>query len=418
MQTSHADAVLVRLPCNDWTADEALEQIQRIDAAVPVILCDAEGTLEDAVRLTRLGAFHYMTVDDSEQLREVLERAAEHSGSRRLTWAAAAGGNEPWRKFLVGESQPMQQLGRVIRLVGPRRSTVLISGETGAGKEMVARAIHMAGDRAHMPLVAVNCTALPENLLEAELFGHVKGAFTGAIAHRIGRFEQAHRGTLFLDEVGDLPLDIQAKLLRVLQEREFQRIGSSETVKVDVRVIAASNIDLTHAVRQGKFREDLYYRLNVVPLHVPALRERPSDIPALVHHLIEKICLQEGLPPRRVTREAPERLSFYSWPGNVRQLENATEMAIALSGDRETLYPADFALPAEPQLQNVAAIPLPTISLPDEGLDFEQLVANMERAILAQALRKTGGNKAQAAGMLRLKRTTLSAKLKSLARIA
>jgi len=416
LQTSHADAVLVRLPCNDWTAEGALEQIQRIDASVPVILYDAEGTLEDAVRLTRLGAFHYMTVDDSEQLREVLERAAEHSGARRLTWAAGA--DEPWRKFLVGESQPMQQLGRVIRLVGPRRATVLISGETGAGKEMVARAIHMAGDRAHMPLVAVNCTALPENLLEAELFGHVKGAFTGAIAHRIGRFEQAHRGTLFLDEVGDLPLDIQAKLLRVLQEREFQRIGSSETVKVDVRVIAASNIDLTRAVRQGKFREDLYYRLNVVPLHVPALRERPSDIPALVHHLIEKICRQEGLPPRRVTREALERLSFYSWPGNVRQLENATEMAIALSGDRETLYPADFALPAAAQLQNVAAIPLPTISLPDEGLDFEQLVANMERAILTQALRKTGGNKAQAAGMLRLKRTTLSAKLKSLARTA
>jgi DNA-binding NtrC family response regulator len=418
LKTTHADAVLVRLPCNDWTAEGALEQIQRIDAAVPVILCDAAGTLEDAVRLTRLGAFHYMTVDDSEQLREVLERAAEHSGSRRLTWAAAVGANEPWRKFLVGESQPMQQLARVIRLVSPRRSTVLISGETGAGKEMVARAIHMAGDRAHMPLVAVNCTALPENLLEAELFGHVKGAFTGAISHRIGRFEQAHRGTLFLDEVGDLPLDIQAKLLRVLQEREFQRIGSSETVKVDVRVIAASNIDLTRAVRQGKFREDLYYRLNVVPLHVPALRERPSDIPALVHHLIEKICLQEGLPPRRVTREALERLSFYSWPGNVRQLENATEMAIALSGDRETLYPADFALPAEPQLENVAAIPLPTISLPDEGLDFEQHVANMERAILTQALRKTGGNKAQAAGMLRLKRTTLSAKFKSLARTA
>ena len=418
LKTAHLDAVVMRLPIDDWTPEDMLEQIQGIDPAMPVIICDKAGKLADAVRLTQLGAFHYMTADDADELREVLERAAEHSRSHPLRWAEAAGANEPWRKFLVGESQPMQHLARVIRLVSPRRSTVLISGETGAGKELVARAIHMASDRAHMPLVAVNCTALPENLLEAELFGHVKGAFTGAVTHRVGRFEQAHRGTLFLDEVGDLPLDVQAKLLRVLQEREFQRIGSSETVKVDVRVIAASNIDLAQAVREGKFREDLYYRLNVVPLRVPSLRERPSDIPALVHHLIDKICLQEGLPPRRATREALERLSSYSWPGNVRQLENATEMAIALSGDRETLYPADFALPKGPQLQNAAAIPFPNISLPDEGLDFEQLVGNMERAILEQALRKTGGNKAQAAGMLRLKRTTLSAKLKSLGRTA
>jgi DNA-binding NtrC family response regulator len=418
LKTSRVDAVLVRLPLEDWTPEDMLEQIQRIDAAMPVILCDTPGRLADAVRLTRLGAFHYLTVDDTDELREVLERAAEHTRSHRLSLAKSAGADEPWRKFLVGESQPIQHLARVIRLVGPRRSTVLISGETGAGKEMVARAIHMASDRAHMPLVAVNCTALPENLLEAELFGHVKGAFTGAVTHRVGRFEQAHRGTLFLDEVGDLPLDIQAKLLRVLQEREFQRIGSSETVKVDVRVIAASNIDLAQAVREGKFREDLYYRLNVVPLRVPALRERPSDIPALVHHLIDKICRQEGLPPRRVTRETIERLAFYAWPGNVRQLENATEMAIALSGDREILYPADFALPPAPHLKNGAAVALPNISLPDEGLDFAELVGNMERAILEQALRKTGGNKAQAAGMLRLKRTTLSAKLKSLARSA
>ncbi len=418
MKTSRADAVLVRLPLEDWTPEDILEQIQRLDAAMPVIFCDTQGKLADAVRLTRLGVFHYMTADDLDELCEVLERAAEHTRSHRLTLADSATASEPWRKFLVGESQPIQHLARVIRLVGPRRSTVLISGETGAGKEMVARALHMASDRAHMPLIAVNCTALPENLLEAELFGHVKGAFTGAVTHRVGRFEQAHRGTLFLDEVGDLPLDIQAKLLRVLQEREFQRIGSSETIRVDVRVIAATNIDLPQAVREGKFREDLYYRLNVVPLRVPALRERPSDIPALVHHLIDKICRQEGLPPRRVTRETLERLAFYAWPGNVRQLENATEMAIALSGDRETLYPADFALPPAPHLKNGAAAALPAISLPDEGLDFAELVENMERAILEQALRRTGGNKAQAAGMLRLKRTTLSAKLKSLARSA
>jgi DNA-binding NtrC family response regulator len=414
------DAVTIHLPLEHWGAEELLEQIHRTQASVPVILCDPEGTLADAVRFTKLGAFYFTKAEDPNEFKQVLQWASESSQSRDLANLGSAVSSEPWRKFLVGESRAMQQVMQVIRLVGKRRSTVLISGETGAGKEMVARAIHLASDRGNLPMVAVNCSALPENLLEAELFGHVKGAFTGAINHRVGRFEQAHRSTLFLDEVGDLPLDIQAKLLRVLQEREFQRIGSSETVKVDVRVIAASNIDLEQAVRDGKFREDLYYRLNVVPLRVPALRDRPSDIPILVHHLIDKICSQEGLEPRRLARETLDRLSRYSWPGNVRQLENAVEMAIALSGDRDTLYPADFPLPASPRVESRATAGWPAIALPDEGLDLTQIVANMERTILEQALRKTGGNKAQAAGMLRLKRTTLSAKLRSLsaARIA
>jgi len=414
LKGARCDAVTMHLPLERWDAADLLEQIHRTQAFVPVIICDRAGTLADAVRYTKLGAFHFTKGEDPDEFQQVLQWAAECSRSRDLAILGHALSGEPWRKFLVGESRAMQQVMQVIRLVGKRRSTVLISGETGAGKEMVARAIHLASERGNLPMVAVNSTALPENLLEAELFGHVKGAFTGAINHRIGRFEQAHRSTLFLDEVGDLPLDIQAKLLRVLQEREFQRIGSSETIKVDVRVIAASNIDLEQAVRDGKFREDLYYRLNVVPLRVPALRERPSDIPILVHHLMEKICGQEGLAPRRLARETLERLSNYSWPGNVRQLENAVEMAIALSGDRDTLYPADFPLPPSPRVESRATAPWPAIALPDEGLDLTQIVANMERAILEQALRKTGGNKAQAAGMLRLKRTTLSAKLRSL----
>jgi DNA-binding NtrC family response regulator len=418
LKTSEFDAVVVSLPLEVGCVEDLLEQIQRIRADLPVIIHDPCGTPEDAARLCNLGAFHFTTGEDPAEFQQALEWAVAYRHSHELTRLASAVSGEPWRKLLVGESRAMQQVLQTIRMVGPRRSTVLISGETGSGKELVARAVHMASDRAHASLVAVNCTALPENLLEAELFGHVKGAFTGAVNHRMGRFEQAHRGTLFLDEVGDLPLDMQAKLLRVLQEREFQRIGSSETIKVDVRVIAASNIDLVQAMREGKFREDLYYRLNVVPLRVPALRERPSDIPALVHHLMEKICGQENLPIKRISRETLERLSTYSWPGNVRQLENAVEMAIALSGDREALYPADFPLPSVPRLKSGAAVPLPSITLPDEGLDFEQIVANMERAILEQALEKTGGNKAQAAGMLRLKRTTLSAKLKSLARPA
>ena len=408
------DAVTIHLPLEQWDAEDLLEQIHRTQASVPVVICDPAGTLADAVRFTKLGAFYFTKAEDPDEFKQVVQWASEYSRSRDLAALGDAVSSEPWRSFLVGESRAMQQVMQVIRLVGKRRSTVLISGETGAGKELVARAIHQASDRGNLPMVAVNCTALPENLLEAELFGHVKGAFTGAINHRVGRFEQAHRSTLFLDEVGDLPLDIQAKLLRVLQEREFQRIGSSETIKIDVRVIAASNIDLEQAVRDGKFREDLYYRLNVVPLRVPALRERPSDIPILVHHLIDKICRQEGIAPRRLARETLERLSHYSWPGNVRQLENAVEMAIALSGDRDTLYPADFPLPASPRIDTRATVAWPAIALPDEGLDLTQIVANMERTILEQALRKTGGNKAQAAGMLRLKRTTLSAKLRSL----
>jgi transcriptional regulator with GAF, ATPase, and Fis domain len=308
----------------------------------------------------------------------------------------------------------MQSILDTIRLVAERRSTVLITGETGTGKEMVARALHAAGNRAHLPMVAVNCTALPENLLEAELFGHVKGAFTGAIQHRVGRFEQAHNSTLFLDEIADMPLDLQAKLLRVLQEREFQRLGSSETIKVDVRVVAASNVDLLERVQQGKFREDLYYRLNVVPIHLPPLRERPGDIPALVHHFLTKVCAQEGIPIKRVTDETIVRLSRYPWPGNVRQLENAVEKAVVLSGNRDTLFPADFSLPPAAAPRPLSSDVMPHVVVPDGGIDFEHVVGAIERGILEQALRRTNGNKKLAADLLRLKRTTLTAKLKSL----
>jgi transcriptional regulator with GAF, ATPase, and Fis domain len=315
--------------------------------------------------------------------------------------------------MLVGSSPALQRMVEVIRLVGNRRATVLITGETGTGKEMVARAIHLSSPRANAPLVAVNCTSLPENLLEAELFGHVKGAFTGAFQNRVGRFEQAHRGTLFLDEVGDLPLEMQTKLLRVLQEREFQRVGSSETVRVDVRVIAATNVDLLEKIRERKFREDLYYRLNVVPIATPALRERAEDVPVLVRHFVRKICRLEEIGERAVTPEALEWLTAQPWPGNVRQLENAVEMAVAMSGDRLLLDTADFAQPpglARPALP----VPAADIALPQAGLDFEQTVGQIERSILEQALERTGGNKSAAAEMLGLKRTTLAAKLRSL----
>jgi len=323
---------------------------------------------------------------------------------------------ETWRRILVGSGAAMTQIADLIRLVGPRRATVLITGESGTGKEMAARALHQASTRAMMPFVAINCNAIPRELLEAELFGHVKGAFTGASQDRVGRFEQAQSGTLFLDEIGDLPLDLQTKLLRVLQEREFERVGSSKTLKADVRVIAATNADLPVRIRDGRFREDLYYRLNVVPLEMPPLRDRPEDLGLLVRHFVAKICQMEGLPERSVSRETLDHLADYTWPGNVRQLENAVEMAIAFSGERPGLMPSDFPLPRAAKLQMAAAstMTMPVPAIPEEGLDFERLVGSFELGLLEQALRRTGGNKKQAADILRLKRTTMNAKLKSL----
>ena len=342
----------------------------------------------------------------------------ENRSTRDLVHLATSLEREEWERLLVGESSEMRQVSHIIRMVASRRSTVLITGETGTGKEMAARAVHLAGPRRRSPLVAVNCSALPDNLLEAELFGHVKGAFTGAFQNRVGRFEQAQGGTLFLDEIGDLPLDLQAKLLRVVQEREFQRLGSSDTIRLDVRVVAATNCDLARRIEQGRFREDLYYRLNVVPIHMPPLRHRRDDIPMLAGHFVEKICRLEEMPLKSLRPEAVERLCGYSWPGNVRQLENAVEMAVAMSGDRRILLAVDFPLSApEPAPLRTAAPDAaapPVVSVPDHGLDYEQTLALIERSILEQALSKTGGNKKAAAEMLRLKRTTLSAKMRSL----
>jgi DNA-binding NtrC family response regulator len=288
----------------------------------------------------------------------------------------------------------------------------MITGESGTGKEMAARALHMASPRANYPLVTVNCGALPDNLLEAELFGHVKGAFTGAVNLRIGRFEQAHKGTILLDEVGDMPLELQAKLLRVLQEREFQRLGSGETIRVDVRVIASTNVNLTERVREGRFREDLFYRLNVVPLRMPSLSERVDDIPLLVDHFVKKICQQENIPLRRIVPEAIGRLQSASWPGNVRQLENAVEMAVAMTGERRELLPIDFGFTRENQIKPLL-FRLPLAEGATEVCDFNAAVNQFERSILERALTRTSGNKTAAAELLGIKRTTLIMKLRA-----
>jgi DNA-binding NtrC family response regulator len=246
------------------------------------------------------------------------------------------------------------------------------------------------------------------------LFGHTKGAFTGAANLRIGRFEQAHQGTIFLDEIGDMPLDLQAKLLRVLQDREVQRLGSSENIKIDVRVIAATNVDLQERVKQGRFRADLFYRLNVVPLQMPPLKKRAGDIPMLISHFVRKVCLAEEIPLKRVSPEALSRLCASAWPGNVRQLENAAEMAVAVSGDRDVLYPQDFGLADSEQRSNVATV-MPQFSAdPSEPVHFDTAVSQFELTMLDTALRQSGGNKTVAAKRLGIKRTTLIMKMRNL----
>jgi len=392
-------------------AADVLEVLHLADPLLPTVVWHPEMRAAEAVRLIRAGAYHCMGPGDTaEVLHEALVTAAEEKRSR-LRARQRPASPEAWRSFLVGDSPAMQRLLETIRLIGPRRCTVLLTGETGTGKELVARALHQASPRAQQPLVAVNCSALPEPLLEAELFGHVRGAFTGAIQARVGRFEQANRGTLFLDEIADIPMELQVKLLRVLQDREIQRLGSCETVAVDVRVIAASNVDLLERVRQGRFREDLYYRLNVVPVVVPPLRQRDSDIPQLVDYFMKKVCQLEGIPEKSLGSEALRRLRACQWPGNVRQLENAVEMAVAMSGDRQILYATDFGLP-NPAAGVVPLEPQAATGV-DSWVDFETAVSQFERSILERALLKTSGNKTAAAHLLGMKRTTLIMKLRS-----
>lgn len=412
-------AVLVHLPIAKCTAAEALEQLHGEGCRVPIVLYEPAGVVSKAPELMQSGAFQYVSHPvKPEELGELLSVAIRHhAGSRGVQQTphrerqSAASSAQP-RNLLVGSSAPMREVIEIIELVANRRSTVLITGETGTGKEVAARALHLASGRSASRMVAINCAALPDHLLEAELFGHTRGAFTGAVNTRVGLFEQAHRGTIFLDEIGELPLPLQAKLLRVLQEREIQRIGSSEPLSIDVRVIAASNANLLEAVANRTFREDLYYRLNVVALRMPALRERPSDIPELAEHFLDKIAEYEPAWRKRLASQTLEMFAKYSWPGNVRQLEHALESACALTGARPVLYPGDFDLPAEVQPSQFGS--LSALDVPETGINFEELMTGIERRLLERALAKSGGNKARAASMLHMKRTTLLSKFKSL----
>jgi transcriptional regulator with GAF, ATPase, and Fis domain len=312
---------------------------------------------------------------------------------------------------IIGRHSAVQALFAKLRLVAPMNSTVLIQGETGTGKELVARTIHHNSPRANERFVAFNAAAIPEPLAEAELFGHVKGAFTGAIASRSGRFELAHKGTLFIDEVSSMSLPLQSKLLRALQEREVERVGDSKTLKVDIRVIAATNTDLRTLVRAGTFREDLFYRLNVIPVHLPALRERREDIPLLAQHFLKKACDANGLPEKTIAQDAMRLLMGYDWPGNVRQFENVIEYSATMSANAAEIS-AD-GLPSEIRSGASGAV-LSPVSIPDEGIHFTSVVSQLERDLILRCLEKTGGNKRQAARLLNLSRTTFIDKLQRL----
>ncbi len=309
--------------------------------------------------------------------------------------------------LLLGRSPAMERVLDQVRLVAPKNTTVLITGETGTGKERVSRAIHLFSHRRQLPMVSVNCGGIPATLLEDEFFGHVKGAFTDAHQARVGRFEQADRGTIFLDEIGDLPVELQPKLLRVLQEREIHRVGGVESIHLDVRVIAATNVDLWGRVNEGHFREDLYYRINVFPIHLPPLRDRREDIPLFVAHFLAKFCRRDQLPPKRLKADAEAELMSRPWLGNIRELENAVEIAVIHSQEREEVDITDFPVSRAPLLSSASMAAA-------SGAGFRGLVTQFERDLILRALERTHGNKTQAAQILRLKRTTLVEKLKKL----
>jgi DNA-binding NtrC family response regulator len=403
----------LRLPGLDGrqVLEAAIERYPDIIA----IVITGFGTVKDAVEAIKQGAADFITKPfQFDALLHVLRSALEQRRLRSENDYLRSQLEERYRiDGIVGHSRAMRDLFQMLETVAATSSTVLITGETGTGKELAARAIHHASARRAQRFVALNCSAIPETLLEAELFGHVRGAFTGAVGTRQGKLEQAHKGTLFLDEIGTMSPALQAKLLRVLQEREFERVGDSHTIRIDVRVIAATHSDLTQMVADGTFREDLFYRLNVIPIALPPLRERREDVPLLVRHFVEKLSrdLAPGRPPVTMSQEAMRCLMAYSWPGNVRQLENVVERALALSPGRSQIEVSD--LPAEVQHAPDEPGEAPDL-FPEEGVDFEAHVRKVELALITRALERTGGNKRQAARLLSLKRTTLIEKLKRL----
>jgi DNA-binding NtrC family response regulator len=375
-----------------------------------VIVLTGYGTIETAVEAMRKGAFDYLT--KPAKLAEIIlivRRAQELMALKAENLLLRSQLQDRYRfDNIVGQSLPMQELYRMIQRVARTDSTVLIMGESGTGKELIANALHFSSPRRDRPFVPINCGAIPEELMESELFGHERGAFTGALRERKGRFEVAHTGTVFLDEIGEMSPKLQVKLLRVLQERKFERVGSSRTIEVDVRVIAATNQDLEQAVAAGKFRQDLYYRLNVIPFHVPPLRERDGDVALLIYYFLQQHCQKKDLPLKKISKAALTALQYYDWPGNVRELENVMERLVILTDGDE--IQVDDLPPRMREIKPADAPPM--VAIGHEGIDLKQTMDDLETHLILEALKKAGGVKNQAAKYLGLNRTTLIEKMK------
>jgi DNA-binding NtrC family response regulator len=404
------DAVLLDLMLPDRNGLEILEDIRRVDDELPVVMITAFGTIESAVAATKQGAFHYFPKPFKNDevlavLRNALERRRLVQENRELRDRLRAGAS----RFdeIVGSSGGMKGVFDLIARAAPSRATVLVQGESGTGKELVARAVHRRSARADRAFITVNSGSLPHDLLESNLFGHVKGAFTGAVYPKKGLFELADKGTIFFDEIGTIPMDTQAKLLRVMQEREFMRLGGIETIKVDVRIIAATNVDLRALTQQDRFREDLFYRLNVIAIELPPLRERKEDVPLLVQHFLEKYGEESRKGGLFLTPAALDRLMAYDWPGNVRQLENVIERAVVLTSDRAI---GPDLLPNEVSANPMVGVP--DVVIPPEGLDFREVIIGHERKYIEAALEAAGGVQKKAAELLHIKPTTLNEMIK------
>jgi two-component system NtrC family response regulator len=388
--------VITDVKLGDMDGLEVLAAIKRESPETPVIVITAFGSIEMAVKAMHEGAFNFITKPfDRETLRLSCSKALELRSLRsqkqqladevdRLTGTAG----------MVTANSAMAELLETALKVAGSEATVLVTGESGTGKEVLARLVHQHSPRREGPMVAVNCTAIPDNLIESELFGHVKGAFTGAISNRKGRFQTAAKGTLFLDEIGELKMDMQAKLLRAIQEREVEPVGSDRTEKIDVRIIAATNKDLSEEVASGNFREDLYYRLSVIPLHIPPLRERPEDIPALANHFLKKLSAPRGV---KFSNEVMSVMKKYEWPGNIRELQNSVERSLILRKDK-IIEPDDISLPTA-KTSDFVEIP----DIPHDGISLEEV----EKGLIIKALEKSKGNRSQAARLLKIPRHVL-----------